>query len=69
MHSNLEAWNTLHKIEQHFREQSYQGSHRNLKTQFHDFSMIFHDQQCNFHDYLMHRLKPPLLAATSPSWA
>ena len=25
------------------------------------FSIIFHDQQCNFHDYLMHRLKPPLL--------
>ena len=33
---------------------SLQGSHRNSKTQFHDFSMIFHDQQCNFHDYLMH---------------
>ena len=29
-----------------------QGSHRNSKTQFHDFSMIFYDQ-CNFHDYLM----------------
>ena len=29
-----------------------QGSHRNSKTQFHDFSMIFHDQQCNFYDYL-----------------
>ena len=28
-----------------------QGSHRNSKTQFHDFSMIFHDQQCSFHDY------------------
>ena len=27
------------------------GSHRNLKTQF----KIFHDQQSNFHDYLMHR--------------
>ena len=25
-------------------------------------SMIFHDQQCNFHDYLMHGLQPPLLA-------
>ena len=36
----------------------YQGSHRNSKTQFHDFSMIFHDQQCNFHDYLMHGLQP-----------
>ena len=30
-----------------------QGSHRNSKTQYHDFSMIFHDQQCNFLDYLM----------------
>ena len=29
-------------------------------------SMIFHDQQYNFHDYLMHSLKPPLLAASSP---
>ena len=43
-----------------------QGSHRNSKTQFHDFSMIFHDQPCNFHDYLMHGLQPPLLAASSP---
>ena len=43
-----------------------QGSHRNSKTQFHDFSMIFHDQQCNFHDFLMHGLQPPLLAAASP---
>ena len=44
-----------------------QGSHRNSKTKFHDFSMIFHDQQCNFHDYLMHRLQPALLAASSPT--
>ena len=29
-------------------------------------SMIFHDQQCNFHDYLMHGLQPPLLGASSP---
>ena len=29
-------------------------------------SMIFHDQQCNFHDYLMHCLQPLLLAASSP---
>ena len=28
--------------------------------------MIFHDQQCNFHDYLMHGLQPPLLATSSP---
>ena len=42
------------------------GSHRNSKTQFYDFPMILHDQQCNFHDYLMHRLHPPLLAASSP---
>ena len=28
-----------------------QGSHRNSETQFHDFSLIFHDQQCYFHDY------------------
>ena len=35
------------------------------KTQFHDFYMIFHDQQCYFHDYLMHDLQPPLLAASS----
>ena len=39
--------------------QRLQGSHRNSKTQFHDFSMIFHDQQCNFHDYLIHGLQPP----------
>ena len=25
--------------------------------------MIFHDQQCNFHDYLMQGIQPPLLAA------
>ena len=30
----------------------FQGSHRNIKTQFHNFSMIFHDQRCYFHDYL-----------------
>ena len=36
------------------------------KTQFHDFSMIFRDQQCNFHDYLMHGLQLPLLATSSP---
>ena len=23
-------------------------------------SMIFHDQQCNFHDNLMHGLQPPV---------
>ena len=28
--------------------------------------MIFHDQQCNFHDYLMQGLQPPLLAEFSP---
>ena len=33
-----------------------QGSHGNSKTQFHDFSMIFHDQLCNFNDYLMQGL-------------
>ena len=38
----------------------FQGSHRNSKPQFHEFSMIFHDQQCNFHEYLMHSLQPPL---------
>ena len=32
------------------------GSLRNSKTKFHDFSMIFHDQQCNFHDYLKYNL-------------
>ena len=42
------------------------GFHRNSKTQFHDFSMIFYDRQCNFHDFLMHILQPPLLAASSP---
>ena len=46
-----------------------QGSSRNSKTQFHDFSMIFYDQQCNFHDYLMHSLQTPLLVASSPCWA
>ena len=46
-----------------------QGSHRNSKTQFNDFSMIFHDQQCNFHDYLIHCIEPPLLAACLPLWA
>ena len=43
-----------------------QGSHRNSKTQFYDFPMTLHDQQCNFHDYLMYHLHPPLLAASSP---
>ena len=37
-----------------------QDSYRNSKTQFHDLSMIFHDQHCNFHDYLMCGLQPPL---------
>ena len=36
------------------------------KTQFHDFSMIFHDQRCNFHDYLIHGRQPLILAASSP---
>ena len=31
----------------------------------HDFTF----QQCNFHDYFMHDLQPPLLAASSPLWA
>ena len=44
----------------------YQGSHRNSKIQFHDFSMIIHDQQCNFQDYLINGLQPSLLAASSP---
>ena len=48
---------------------TFQGSHRNSKTEFHDFSMIFHDHQCNFHDYLMHGLQPPLLTPSSPRWA
>ena len=30
--------------------------------------MIFHDQQRNFHNYLIHGLQPPLLAASSPRW-
>ena len=30
------------------------------------FFMIFHDQQCNFHDYLICGLQPPFLAASSP---
>ena len=38
------------------------SSRRNLTHN----SMIFYDQQCNFHDYLMHGLQPPLLAASSP---
>ena len=43
---------------------NYQGSQRNSKTQFHDFSMIFNDQQCDFHDYLMTASNlPPLLTA------
>ena len=50
-----------------FEEQIFmQGSHRNSKTQFHDFSMIFQAQQNNFHGYLKHRLQPPLFAATLP---
>ena len=40
-----------------------------IQKQFHDFSMIFHDQQYNFHDYLMHGLQAPLLAASSPCGA
>ena len=32
------------------------GFPQKLKTQFHDFSMIFHDQQCNFHDLFNARL-------------
>ena len=44
----------------------YQGSHKNSKTQFHDFSTMFHDQQCNFNDYFMHGFQPPLLATSSP---
>ena len=28
------------------------------KIQFHDFSMICHDQQCNFHDYIMTPTSP-----------
>ena len=46
-----------------------QGSHRNSKSQFHHLSMIFHDQQYNYHNYLMHSLQPSLLASSSPRWA
>ena len=42
-----------------------QGSNKNSTTQFHDFSISFQDKQC-FHDYLLHDLKPALLAASSP---
>ena len=43
-----------------------QCSNKSLKTQFHNFSMIFHDQQCNYHDYLMHGFQPPLLVTSLP---
>ena len=56
------------EIAKHIKYHLYwwQGSHRNSKTQT---QMIFHDQQCNFHDYLMHGLQPTLLVASSPRWA
>ena len=59
----LEALLTCLRV---YRTIMSQGSHRNSETQFHDYSMIFHDQQCNFHDYLIHSLQPPLLAVSSP---
>ena len=31
--------------------------------------MIFDDQLCNFHDYLIHGLQLPLWATSSPHWA
>ena len=71
----LQRWTRRQKSPLAKKELSYtlktstqQGSHINSKTQFH-FSMIFHDQQWGFHDYLMHRIQPPLLAASSPCWA
>ena len=56
----------MHDLKPPLLTASSQGSHRNEKTQFHDFSMIFHDQQCNFHDYLFNAQtpQPPLLAAS-----
>ena len=37
-----------------------------IQKQFYDFSMVFHNQQFNFHDYLMHGYQTPFLAASSP---
>ena len=56
------------KIDQtgHIGRMIYDRVPTEFLKQFPYFSMIFHDQQCNFHDYLMHGLQPTLLAASSP---
>ena len=43
--------------EKMFKASYIQGSTTEIQKQFHDFSKIFHYQQCNFHDYLMHYLQ------------
>ena len=56
------------KIDQtgHIGRMIYDRVPTEFQKHFHYFSMIFHDQQCNFHDYLMHSLQPTILAASSP---
>ena len=49
-------------------KEPYQTDRVPTEIQKHN-SMIFHDQQCNFHDYLMHSFQPPLLAVSSPHLA
>ena len=41
------------------------GLLQNFKSTIPCFSMIYHDQQCNFHDYLMHSLQHPLFTMLS----
>ena len=48
-----------------FSEYAFTGFPQKFKNTIPCFSIIFHDQQCNFHEYLMHSLQPPLLATFS----
>ena len=60
----------LIKMKVHFVQQSLisiPGEFNRIPQKFKNIiPWFFHDQQCNFYDYLMHSLQPLLLAASSP---
>ena len=57
----------LHSGQTQFKIQPFYRVLTGLPQKFENtIPYLFHDQQCNFHDYLMHSLQPTLLAASSP---
>ena len=64
---HLRKWLTDHRNSNYDTEAIFMSINQDFETDFHyrvpteiqkHNSMIFHDQQCNYHDYLMHGLQP-----------